>query len=97
MDDAELMEALRALAREAGIEVRGAGRSGGDSESPPASGVCRVRGAVWVVLSASDPLETQLDVLADALRTHASALIEGRYLLPAVRARLSEPPRSRPG
>lgn len=90
MDNAELKDALLALARDAGIEVRTLGRRrGSDFEAPLGSGTCRVRGAVWVVISPSDPVEVQLDILAEALRTHASALIEGRYLPPAVRERVS--------
>jgi len=40
------------------------------------------------VLSHSDPVDVQIEVLGDALREHAAAFIEGRYLPPAVRARL---------
>ena len=91
MQPADLMQALMALAGEAGLEVRVAGSgSRGDPELPTASGVCRVRGATWVVLSQSDSVDVQLDVLAAALRSHASELLEGRYLPPAVRERLFE-------
>ena len=91
MQPAELMQAFVDLANEAGLEVRLAGAGpGGDFELPTASGVCQVRGATWIVLSQSDSVDVQLDVLADALRTHAKALIEERYLPPAVRARLFE-------
>jgi hypothetical protein len=78
------------LARDAGFEVRvsGPGRMG-ELEVPPASGTCRVRGAVWVVLSSADPVEVQLDVLAGALRTHAADLLESRYVLPAIRERVT--------
>ncbi len=90
MEPAELMDSLLALARDAGLEVRTVGqRRAGDLDVPAVSGTCRVRGAVWVVISASDPLELQLEILADALRTHASALVERRYLPPAVRKRIS--------
>ena len=87
MQPAELMDALLALAKDAGLEVRGASRSG--SEGPPPNGVCRVRGEVWVVLSSIDPVEVQLDVLSDALKTHCGDFIESHYLPPAVRARLA--------
>ena len=87
MQPAELMDALLALAKEAGLEVRMA--SGSPGEGPPPSGVCRVRGEVWVVLSSIDPVEVQLDVLSDVLRTHYGDFIESRYLSPAVRARLT--------
>ncbi len=73
------------LAREAGLEVRTA-RPSPDSELPAASGTCRVRGALWVILSSADSFEVQTAVLADALRTHAGEWLEGRYLPPAVRA-----------
>jgi hypothetical protein len=86
---ADLMEAFIELANEAGLEVRVAGsRSRGDPELPTASGVCRVRDATWVVLSQSDSVDVQLDVLAGALRSYASELLEERYLPPAVRERL---------
>jgi hypothetical protein len=79
-----------ALARDAGLEVRLVDPDGAsDVAAPATSGVCRVRGAVWVVLSNSDPLDIQLDVLAQALRTHAGRWIEERYLPPAVRQRVS--------
>ena len=55
-----------------------------------ASGVCRVRGEPWVLLAAADGLDRRIDVIADALKTHAGAALEGRYLPPAVRARLSQ-------
>lgn len=87
MDDAELLEAMIGLAREAGLEVRRT-RAGGGDEPPPASAVCRVRGSVWIVLSAADPPAVHLDVVAGALRSHAGWLIEGRYLPPAVRERV---------
>jgi len=90
MEASEMMDALLELAEEAELEVRVVGRKGGvDGETPPTSAVCRVRGAVWVVLSAADPVEVQLDVLADALRPHAAELLETRYLSPAVRRRLA--------
>ena len=91
MEPAELMQALLALAGEAELEVRLA-RPGsrGEPEFPTASGVCRVRDATWVVLSQADSVDVQLDVLAGALRTHAAALLEERYLPPAVRQRLFE-------
>ena len=82
MEPTELLELLLALARDAGLEVHTLGR-GGDLD-PHA-----VSGTVWVVISASDPLELRLDVLARALRTHASALVENRYLPPAVRERIT--------
>ncbi len=88
MEPIELLELLLALARDAGLEVHTLGR-GGDLDAHAVSGTCRVRGAVWVVISASDPLELRLDILARALHTHASVLIENRYLPPAVRERIA--------
>jgi hypothetical protein len=87
----ELLERLAELAREAGLEVREL-RAGAEGEPAPASGVCRVRGETWVVLAASDGLERRIDVLAQALKSHAGQILEDRYLPPAVRERLSKPP-----
>ena len=56
---------------------------------PATSGVCRVRDRIWVMLSQADPAEARLEVLAAALRTHAAAWMEGRYLAPAVRERVT--------
>lgn len=89
MNDVEILESLLDLAAAAGIEVRLAGGSpGGEEGGAPASGVCRVRGEVWVVLARAEPAAVQIDVLAGALRDHAAALLEGHYLPPAVRARI---------
>jgi len=87
----ELLDRLAELAREAGLQVREL-RAGGEGDPSPASGVCRVRGETWVLLSASDGLERRVEVLARALKSHAGHLLEGRYLPPAVRERLSKPP-----
>lgn len=90
MEASEILDAFLALAEEAKLEVRVVGRRRGEEdETPPASAVCRVRGAVWVVLSAADPVEVHLDVLADALNANAAELLESRYLSPAVRQRLA--------
>ena len=88
MSPEDLHRELVELARSAGFEVRRASGRGGDSDLPVVSGVCQVRGAVWVVLAASDSLKEQSDALADALKTHARDLLEGRYLPPALRERL---------
>lgn len=89
MQPAELMEALLEIAASAEIEVRSA-RPGApaDGDWIIESGVCRLRGKLFVVLSPSDSVDEQLDVLARALREHAPEALEGRYLPPAVRARL---------
>jgi hypothetical protein len=87
----ELLERLAELAREAGLEVREL-RAGAEGDPAPASGVCRVRGETWILLAASDGLERRVEVLAGALKTHAGQILEGRYLPPAVRERLSKEP-----
>ena len=91
MELSELLERLAELAREAGLEVREL-RAGAEGDSSPASGVCRVRGETWVLLAASDGLERRVEVLAQALKTHAGHILEGRYLPPALRERLSKQP-----
>ena len=91
MELSELLERLTALAGELGLEVREV-RASAEAEPPVASGVCRVRGETWVLLAAGDGLEQRIDVLSRALKTHAGVLLEGRYLPPAVRARLSKGP-----
>ena len=89
MESSAILEALLDLARDAGLEVRAVGRGGLEpGESPPGSGVVRVKGDVWVMLSSVDPVAIQLEVLAAALRDHAADWIEGRYLPPAVRTLL---------
>jgi len=85
-----LLEALMDLTREAGIEVRPLRPSATrEAEFGTSSGICRVRGSIWVVLAASDPVEAQIDVLASALRQHAAEFLENRYLPPALRERLN--------
>ena len=89
MEPAELLARLAELARAAGIEVREvSGAPGLEGGAPARSAVCRVRGAIWVVLSASDSLEERIDVVAGALGDHARTFLEGRFLPPALRARL---------
>jgi hypothetical protein len=87
----ELLTRLSDLAREAGLEVREL-RAGSEGDPAPTSGVCRVRGETWVLLVASEGLERRVEVLAQALKTHAGQILEGRYLPPAVRERLSKEP-----
>lgn len=90
MEHVNLLEALMELADDAGLEVRVVGGSA-DRElgTPQTSAVCRVKGRVWVVLAAQDPVSGQLEVLSDALRTHAADYIESHFLPPAVRQQLS--------
>jgi hypothetical protein len=83
----ELLERLAELAREAGLVVRET-RAGGEGEL--ASGTCRVRGELWVVLAGGDTLEQRVEVLARALNLHAAQVLEDRYLPPAVRERLAK-------
>lgn len=68
--------------------MRAAGPAG---EGPLESGLCRVRGEWLLVLVPSDPLSHRIEILARALRAHAPALLEGRWLPPAVRERLEGP------
>jgi hypothetical protein len=89
VDSLQLLEALLDLARDVGLSVRPIGSAaGGDAPAAPSSGVCRVRGEVWVLLADSDPVERRVEVLAHALRTCAGDALEARFLPPAVRARL---------
>ncbi len=89
MNEKALHDQLVELARAAGFELRQLSYPGSkDSELPATSGCCRLRGEVWVVLVATDSLEERTDVLARALKSHASGFLEDRYLQPAVRERL---------
>lgn len=83
------MELLLDLTREAGIEVKLVGGSTRtEFEMTSTSALCRVKGKAWVVLDRGDPVEVQLEVLVQALRSEAAEWLEGRYLPPAVRDRL---------
>ena len=91
MEPSEILEALLDVARDAGLRVRGVGRQGLETgESVPASGVVRLKGEIWILLSDTDPVAIQLEVLAGALRAHASDFVSRRYLPPAVRALLEK-------
>ena len=86
METSDVLDELVALARDAGLTVRGVrGGSRGDLDVATASAVCRVRGETWVVLADADPMARRIAVLAGALREHAPSLLEERYLPPAVR------------
>lgn len=87
MDDGEVLIALIELADDAGLRVRAA-QGAVDAGPLATSGVCRVRGETWIVLIGDDPVIDRIAVVADALREHAGAWLEGRWLPPAVRARL---------
>ena len=69
-------------------------RAGAPGDPPVASGVCRVRGETWVLLAPADGLEQRVEVLAQRAKSHAGGRLEGRYLPPAVRARLAKEPGS---
>lgn len=84
MEPAELMDALLELARDVDLPVRLVAPLEGDT----ASGLCRVHGRTWVVLTRSDPVAVQIDVLARGLLASAGEQLEGRYLPPAVRERI---------
>ncbi|MFQ5515370.1 MAG: hypothetical protein ACE5FG_13180 [Myxococcota bacterium] len=92
MEAPELLSALMAVARDVGLDVRCVPAAGPEEGLRPSSGVCRVRGRLWIVLCASDPSETRIDVLASALRRHASGRLERCYLPPVVRHRIERSP-----
>jgi hypothetical protein len=89
MEPSQILEALLDVAREAGLEVRPVARSEPDLPQP-GSGIVKLRGRVYVMLSSVDPVTIQLETLARALREHAPAFIEEHHLPPALR-RLLEP------
>ena len=90
MSPEALHEELLALAGEAGLRVRKAGRTP-DPDLPLSSGVCRLRGEIWVVLADGDSLAERVDTLVLALRTHAGSFLESRFLAPALRELLEDP------
>ena len=87
MEPSDVMRALLDLAAEAELEVSTVNPPRGD-DTPPTSALCRVRGRLWVMLSAADPVAVQLDVLAGALCEHAPELVADTWVPPAVRALL---------
>ncbi len=83
----EVLEALLELAEEVNLEVRVLrGDRPQDTEFAPTSACCRVKGKVWVMLSPNDPVELHVRVLGEALKNEAPALLESRFLPPAVRS-----------
>jgi hypothetical protein len=90
VDPAEVLAFLVELSREAGLQVRSAGASA--AEPALRSGVCRLRDGIFVILAAGDSVEDRIAALAQALREHRPAALEGRYLPPAVRERLETGP-----
>jgi len=92
VEDTEILEVLFELADDAGFELHVSGRDArtdalGDGAMP--SGICRVRGALWVILSSEEPVHAQIELLCAALRQHAAEMLEERHLPPAVRQRLA--------
>jgi len=87
VDSAQLLDALLELANDVGLRVRGLGAgASSDGLGMTSSGVCRVRGELWVLLADADPVERRVAVLARALRDEVPDALEGRFLPPAVRA-----------
>ena len=86
-----LLDYLVELAQEAGIQVRVIPGSGAMVDLPPRSGICRIRGAPWLLLASDEPLEDRIEAAATAVRTQVPGALEGRYLPPAVRERLGSP------
>ncbi len=88
MEPRQLLDVLVGLAEDAGIAVRVAKSGEGEGDPPPQSGLCRVRGRLWLVLAAGEPIEARIDAVVDVLRSHGAAGLEARFLPPAVRERL---------
>ena len=89
MNQAEVLLGLVELAEAAGLRVRPIrGTAGAEGEPAAGSGLCRVRGELWIVLASHDSLEERIAVVAEALRSEASEWLQSRYLPPALRARL---------
>ena len=92
MDDGDVLEVLLEVASDLGLRVQVAGREARGVDSLPiTSGICKVRGEWWVVLSSIEPTAAQIRTLAEALRKHAGTALEERHLPPAVRAVLEGP------
>jgi len=89
VNQAEVLLQLVELAEAAGLRVRPIrGTSGAEGEPAAGSGLCRVRGELWIVLASHDSMEERIAVVAGALRREASEWLQGRYLPPALRARI---------
>ncbi|RPG07101.1 MAG: hypothetical protein CBC32_010285 [Proteobacteria bacterium TMED72] len=94
VDEADILEMLFELARDAGFEIRAAGRLAPD-DPPLLSGVCRLRGKLYIVLSANESVPVQIEALALAIRENASETLQNRHLPPAIRD-LLDPAGSKP-
>jgi hypothetical protein len=79
----DLLDALVALAEQAGVTVRVLPR-GDDMRS----GACRIRGAPWLLIAPNEPLEERIDAAADAVAQYAPTLLDERFVAPAVRERI---------
>ncbi len=91
MEGQSLLDFLVELAQEAGVKVRVIPRQVAEGDPAPRSGICRIRGAPWLLLASGEPLEDRIEAAATAVRVHASEALEERYLPPAVRERLASP------
>jgi len=91
MEPDDLLERLLALARSAGVEVRET-KAQGEADSGPHGASCRLRGRLWVILVAGDPLEERIRAVADALDQADPGWLETHYLPPALRTRLEGRP-----
>ena len=86
MEAQSLLDALLELALECEVRVEELPRQAPlEGLSPAGSGLCRVRGADWVLLSPAEPVERRIEVLGAALRELAADALRDRYLPPAVR------------
>jgi hypothetical protein len=91
MEAGDLLDQLVALAQQAGIVVRQLPRAAtgpAEGEGGARSGLCRMRGELWLILAPGEPLEDRIEAVANALRDVAPQWLEDRYLPPAVRDRL---------
>lgn len=86
MSPETLLGELEELASEVGLRVVSIpARAAREGEPPASSGVCQVRGDLWVLLAAGESAASRSEVLARALREHCSEALERRYLPPAIR------------
>ena len=93
MEEADLLECLLEMAAEADFRVEIAGRDARSADALPImSGICRLRGQWWVVLSRSEPASAQIQILAQALRDHAGPLLASRHWPPAIREVIEREP-----
>jgi len=97
MEPHALFDALCALARGAGIELRALpAASAGEGEPAPRSGACVLQGRRLVLLAPGDSLEDRIEALLEALAGCDPAWLEAQWLPPAVRERLDRVVARRP-